>query len=108
MVFRLVMRFLALSALALCVISFVIDATRSIGASRLVVTSLAQSWMGLSPQSFEGAKTYVEAQGLPDLWDPAITSALSVPTAAFLAALALVFYLLGYRRENPASRYAFR
>lgn len=108
MIFRFIMRFLAVSALALGVISAVLDAARSIGASKVVVTSLSATWTSLSPQSLDAAKAYVEARGVPGLWDPVVTSILSVPTAAFLVVLALVFYLLGHRRENPASRYALR
>jgi len=108
MLLRLIMRFLALSALALAVISFVIDATRSIGTSKLVVTSVGQSWATLSPQSLDNARAYVEAHGLPGLWDPGITSALAAPTAAVLGVLALLFYMMGYRREERRARFALR
>jgi hypothetical protein len=108
MVFRFIMRILSVSALAIAVIVAVLDAARSIGASRLVTTSLANSWTSLSPGSFNASKAYVEAQGVPYLWDPIVTSLLSVPTAIALAVLAVVFYMLGHKREHPASRYALR
>lgn len=108
MVFRFIMRFLSVSALAIGVIVAVLDAARSIGASKIVVTSIAKSWTTLSPESFNASKAYVEAHGVPYLWDPVITSVLSVPTAIALAVLALLLYMLGHKREHPASRYALR
>lgn len=108
MLFRLIMRFLALSSLALGVISFVIDATRTIGTSKLVVTSVGQSWTQLAPQSLENARAYLETHALPGLWDPGITSLLAAPTAAVLGFLALLFYMIGYRGEKRRTRLALR
>ena len=108
MVLRFIMRFLAVSALAIAVIVAVIDAARSIGASRLTLTSVESTWTSFAPQTFEVVRTHVESLGVPYLWDPIALALLSVPTAAFLAVLALIFYALGYRRDHPASRYALR
>ena len=78
----------------------VIDATRSIAASAWVLTPLAESWQSVSPVSFAAAEGFVRKATLPVLWDPVALVVLSLPGFAVFAALALLFYLVGRRRER--------
>jgi len=94
---RFLFRALATFALALAVIMAVIDATRTIAKSMLVLTPLGESWRSVSPETFEAARERLEALGLPGLWDPALISILALPGFVVFAVLALVFYAIGRR-----------
>ena len=51
--FRFLFRLMATFALAVAVIMAVLDVTRTVAASRLVITSLGASWRGVSPATLE-------------------------------------------------------
>lgn len=103
---RFVFRLLALSTLAIAVIAAVLDAARSLGASRLVTTSLAESWMQLSPDTLTRSGEWAEQHLYPLLWDPIVLSVLKAPTWLFFFALACLFHLASYRRRPAAGRFA--
>jgi hypothetical protein len=98
---RFILRALAMIALAVAVVMAVVDATRSVVASAIVVTPLLASWQTVSPQTLASLRDGVEALGVPILWDPVIVSVLSLPGFAIFAALSFVLYLAGRR---PRSR----
>ena len=88
-------------SLALAVILAVVDATRSIAASGLVLTPLGTSWAATSPETLDGAKMVVEQYLLQVLWDPMILSILNLPGFIVFLVLSLLFYMIGRR---PARR----
>ena len=100
---RLFFRFLSLAALAVAAIMAVLDATRSIAASRFVVTSLGESWSTTLPSSYalaqESARTYLH----PIAWDPIALTALQLPGSVVFAVLALLFYAVGRKPRRHAS-----
>ncbi|MDZ7823027.1 MAG: hypothetical protein U5K75_02585, partial [Ahrensia sp.] len=49
---RFLFKTMAVMCLAISVMFIIIDATRSLGASELVVTSLSESWTSFAPSSF--------------------------------------------------------
>ncbi|PYE87416.1 hypothetical protein [Phyllobacterium leguminum] len=97
--FRFLFRVFAIAALALSVILAVLDAARSVGASRMVATPLADIWAAASPQTFADAKTLVTHYIGPIGWDPVLVWVLDCPAWAVFASMALLFYAMGYRRE---------
>ena len=98
--FRLFLRILAVLALAVAVVMAVIDATRSIAASALTFTPLGESWYAVSPDTLNLAQATIQRYTLPVIWDPFIIQILTLPGWLVFLALALVFYIAGYRRRR--------
>jgi hypothetical protein len=96
---RFVFRLLATISLALAVILAVLDATRSVAMSRLVLTPLGESWKTLSPTTLDGLRAMVEGRW-PLLWDIVAMWLLSAPGAIVFAVLALLLYAIGHRPER--------
>lgn len=97
---RFASRVLATFALAAAVVAAVLDATRSITASQLVLTPLATSWRDSFPAGFERARETVEAAGLSFLWDPILLAVMGLPGFAVFLALAFLFFVLGRRPRH--------
>jgi hypothetical protein len=93
---RFVFRFLATISLALAVILAVLDATRSVAMSRLVLTPLGESWKTFSPSTLDSVRTTMESR-LPLLWDTVALWLLSAPGSIVFAVLALLLYAIGNR-----------
>jgi len=107
-VIRAFLRLLAYISLSLAIIAAVLDAARSVGASRLVMTSLRDSWQSFSPSTLVPAEDYIRSHLYPMLWDPLMLWIFETPTFIIFAALAFVLYVLGHRREQRAGRFAAR
>ena len=96
---RFVFRLLATISLALAVILAVLDATRSVAMSRLVLTPLGETWKTFSPATLDGLRTTVEGRW-PFLWDTVAIWLLSAPGSILFAVLALLLYVVGHRPER--------
>lgn len=105
---RPLFRLLAYIALSLAIIAAVLDAARSVGASRLIMTSLRDSWQSISPSSLAVAEASIKTHGYPILWDPLLLWVLETPTFIIFAVLAFLLYAAGYRRQNRVGRFAAR
>ncbi len=99
---RFFFRFLAVVALAVAVILAVVDATRSIAASEVVLTPLGTSWSDVSPATLDGARAVTERYLFAALWDPVIVTILGLPGFVVFLVLALLFFTIGRR---PARRF---
>ncbi|WP_295810829.1 hypothetical protein [uncultured Nitratireductor sp.] len=97
---RLFFRILAVFALAIAVVMAVIDATRSIAASALTFTPLGESWYSVSPDTLNQAQALIQRYTFPVIWDPVIIHILTLPGWLVFIALALIFYVVGYRRQR--------
>jgi hypothetical protein len=97
---RFVFRLLATISLAVAVILAVLDATRSVAMSKLVLAPLGESWKTLSPASLESVRAAVEGRW-PLLWDIVAMWLLSAPGSIVFAVLAFLLYAVGRR---PAHR----
>lgn len=102
---RFLFRVLATLSLAAAVIMAVLDATRTLAASELVMTPLAESWKSVSPETLASLEAFVVATIHPLAWDPALAALLALPGFAVFAGLALVFYAIGHRRERRVGRF---
>jgi hypothetical protein len=101
---RLLFRLLAMVALAVAVIMAVLDATRSIAASGIVMTPLASAWTAVSPDTLSALQAFVTERLGPVAWDPVLVQLLDLPGFAIFAVLAFLFYAIGRRRERPVGR----
>lgn len=97
---RFVFRLLAMVALSVAVIMAVLDATRTIAASTLVMTPLLANWAAGSPDTLALAEDAVRHH-IGDLaWDPAALFILKLPGFAVFCLLALLFYAVGHKPER--------
>ena len=97
---RFLFRLAAMVALSIAVIMAVLDATRSVAASALVMTPLNSSWLAVSPDTRSAFETFVRAKAGPMLWDGGIAWVLAQPGFAVFAVFALLLYAIGYRRRR--------
>lgn len=102
---RFLFRVLASIALAVAAIFAVLDATRTLAASKLVTTPLAVSWQGASPDTMQAVQDFTTGRLSPGLWSFAERTVLAAPGFAVFAALALLFFAIG-RRRTPRLRRA--
>jgi hypothetical protein len=93
---RFFFRLVATLLLAVAVIFAVLDATRTVAASHLVLTPLGASWQSASPTTLAAFQAAVERHSA-FLWNPVATALLSVPGAVVFLVLALLFYAAGRR-----------
>ena len=94
--------------LALALVLAVLDITRSITASAIVLTPLADAWVNISPATLLSAKEMIETSLHPVLWDPVIMFILKLPSWLVFWFVAMVFLSLGQRRETRYGRFASR
>jgi hypothetical protein len=93
--FKSICRILALVALSLALIAAVLDITRSIADSALIMTPLGVDWFNLSPATLNISQATIQRYVSPFLWDPVIQTILLSPTWFVFGVLWLVFALLG-------------
>ena len=98
---RFLFRFLSAIALAIAVIMAVLDATRTIAASALVMTPLGVSWRAMSPDTLEAAQAFVTGTLHPLVWDPGVVAVLALPGFVVFAGLSLILFVIG---RKPARR----
>lgn len=103
---RFLFRFLATVSLAIAVIMAVLDATRSVAVSALVMTPLGRSWQAVSPETLAATRKFVETTLHPLLWDSVVVGILELPGFAVFAVLALLLYAIGHRPARRAGRFA--
>lgn len=96
-------RFVGLWLIAGALVALVIDATKTIAASKLTVTPLGLAWYTLSPSTLMSVQEFVqrniEATVGRWLWDPVIQWILLLPTWAVLGAVGFLLTYLGRRRR---------
>ena len=96
-------RFIGLWMIAGALVALVIDATKTIAASKLTVTPLGLAWYTLSPSTLMAAQEFVQRTIETTvgrwLWDPVIQWILLLPTWAVFGALGFLLTYLGRRRR---------
>lgn len=107
---RFLSRFLGLWLVAGALAALVVDATKSIAASRLIVTPLGVAWSNVSVSSLMGFQEFVQRSIEPTtgrwLWDPVLQGLLLLPTWVLLGALGFLFTWLGSRRSRMKDAFA--
>ena len=102
-------RFVGLWLIAGALVALVIDGTKSIAASHLMVTPLGLAWYTLSPTSLLSAQTFVqqkiEAYVGHWLWDPLIQWILMLPGWLVLGFIGAWLVYVG-RRRTVSTAYA--
>jgi hypothetical protein len=101
---RFLFRFTGLWLLAGAFAALVIDGTRSVAASQLVIAPLRDAWGALNPASLAAAQK--QFGGAP--WEPAFSLLLGAPLWILFAAIGLFFLVLGRRRRTATIGYSSR
>jgi hypothetical protein len=104
--FRFLFRVLATFALAIAVIMAVLDVTRTIAASALVLTPLGDSWRSVSPTTLEAMQAFVIERAHPLVWNPVMVFILGQPGFAVFGVLAFLLYAIGRKPEREIGRFA--
>ncbi len=100
---RFLLRFLGFWLLAGGFVALVVDGTRSIAASELVVTSARAGWTAISAGSYGQMEAHLSALA-PWLWADIVSPLLDFPLFVVVAVLGLLLMALG--RAPRKSRYA--
>ena len=106
--FHFLFRALGMIVLALAVVTAVLDLTRSIAASSVVMTPFSDLWARVSAQSLQNSQLAVETYLHAIVWDPVITFFLELPGWMLLWLIAMILLWLGQKRQNPYGRFASR
>lgn len=96
---RFFLRFIGFWFLAGGFVALIVDGTRSIAASALMLTSAGDAWFALSPDSLASVEASARAAS-PALWNTVITPVLSAPAFVLLLVLGIVLMTLGRQRER--------
>ncbi len=97
---RFVVRLLGTWLLGLALILLILDGTKSLGASALVLTSVGDMWGTVHLASLEGFEQVVGRSALGALWTMVIVPVLGWPGWAVCGVPGIVFAYLGRSRGN--------
>jgi inosine-uridine nucleoside N-ribohydrolase len=103
---RFLFRLAATIALAVAVIMAVLDATRTVAASHLVLTPLRESWGAVSPHTLQNFQNLTQTKINALAWDPVAVTVLNLPGFAVFAALAFLLYAIGHRPRRRRRDFA--
>ncbi len=94
---KFLFRLLALVFLILAAVTGILDITRSIADSTVVMTTLGKDWFNHSPSTLNLTQALVQRYIHPAVWDPGMVKILLMPSWLVFGVLALIFGLLGRR-----------
>lgn len=100
--------FRILSLLALCggVVLGVVDSIASVSASQVILTPLASAWLEAHPASLMTIESLVETRLGEGAWLALRDVVLPQPASGALLVVALLFWMIGYKKPSPAGRFA--
>lgn len=100
-------RFVGLWLIAGALVALVVDATKSIAHSALIVTPVGLAWDSINRPSQIAVQRFVQQQIEAYVghwvWDPVIMWLLLLPTWAVLGAAGFLLAYLGRRRKRKAA-----
>ena len=103
---RALLHFLSLVFLTAAVIAGVSDTVQSFAVDKVTLTTGLDVWRFLSDDSYGAVRSWISGlQGGPTL-DQALDQLLLQPAFVLLLGLALIFWMLGYKKPKPAGRFA--
>jgi hypothetical protein len=97
---------LSLLALVAAIVAGTLDSIQSVSSSQIMLTSLGNTWLNIDPESLTLAEMSADNYLSADIWRPYIAPLLAQPAFATFLALALIFWIIGYRRERFAGRFS--
>ncbi|WP_029350574.1 hypothetical protein [Bosea sp. 117] len=103
---RFVLRFVGLWLLAGGFVAFVVDGTRSIASSEIVMTPFGEAWFAVSSGTLARFQELVTTKLSADVWERLGVPLLAAPLFAVLGIAGVLLLLLGRarRRREPSYR----
>jgi len=98
---RLILRIIGTWLVGIAVILIVIDGTRSLAASRLVTSSLGETWSAVNAASLDGLRSFIDSRFFGPVLDPILTVLLGYPGFVVLGIPGILLILAG--RPKAAS-----
>jgi len=96
---RLIFRVLGTWLVGVAVILLIIDGTKSLAASTLVLTSLHDSWIGLHPDSLAQVRAFLDTRLFGPLLDQVTTALLGFPGWAVIGVPGILIAYAGRSRR---------
>jgi hypothetical protein len=96
---RLIFRITGTLLLAAALILLILDGTRSLGANRIVVTPLSDSWMLIHPDSLAQLQAFLASRFFGDLLETVVGAILAFPGWAVLGVPGAILAWLGRSRR---------
>ena len=103
---RLVFRVGSFLSLCLGVIAATIDSIQSVSISSVSLTPISATISDFSPDSLIAMQAMMEHYLGEGAWSAFSTLVLPQPAFAVFFGLALIFWMLGYKKPSPAGRFA--
>ena len=97
---RFILRIAGTLLVALAAILLIIDGTKSLAANALVLTSLADSWTQIHPDSLAALTDFLETRLFGPLLEPVITALLGFPGWAVIGVPGLLLAWAGRSRRE--------
>jgi hypothetical protein len=98
--------FLSLVALAAAIFAGTLDSIQFVSSSDLAMMSLGNAWLNLDPESLTLAEIAANDYISADIWRPFVAPLLAQPASAVFLVLALLFWMIGYRKRPFAGRFS--
>jgi hypothetical protein len=98
---RFFVRLLGLILLAGGFAALVVDGTRSLAGGQLMITTLREGAMSISPGKLEALQASVEQKLSAPLWDSVISALLHLPISVTFGGLGALLILLSQRQRAP-------
>jgi hypothetical protein len=103
---RAVFHFLSSVALLAAIFVGTLDSIQSVSSSQVVLTSLGNAWLNLDPESLTLAELSANDYISADIWRPFVAPVLAQPACVVFLAMALIFWMIGYKKKQFAGRFS--
>lgn len=103
---RFVLRFFSLLFLAAAVIVGIIDSIQSVASETVALTPLGAALFSVNPGILAAAETYFQTHISAAFWDSVVEWILLQPAVVVFLILSLLLWLIAYKREPAAGRFA--
>ena len=97
---RLLLRVLGTLLIACAVILLIIDGTKTLAASGIVLTSLEATWTQIHAESLDGVRQFLEPRLFGPLLKPVVTAILGFPGWAVIGVPGLLLAWAGRSRRE--------
>jgi hypothetical protein len=103
---RFVLRFFSLLFLAAAAIVGIIDSIQSVASETVALTPLGAALFSINPGILATAETYFQTHISAAVWDSVVEWILLQPAVVAFLILSLLFWLVAYKRQPAAGRFA--
>ncbi|WP_337268159.1 hypothetical protein [Oryzifoliimicrobium ureilyticus] len=103
---RLLFRLASLAALVTAIAAGVVDSIKSVAAARVAFTPLGEAWQELSAGSLAAVRGAAAYYIHPAFDKQLLSWLMAQPAFAVFLILALVLWMIGYKKPKPAGRFA--